>query len=183
MNISAFEKGLDILIESDPGLANHRAELIFLFKSSMAADEDRKGYLQVQYVGVKEEYPDHLYKTGKWSLDQVKFVAPHQAKKLLRHPDLFIEPEEPADFAVIDDPKLDENLQDAEKTAEAQKRFEQKRDVIRVEVEGLNTAEQLRDYSRERLRGWEPDQRLKDPVKLRESINAQVNILGVQGIS
>ncbi|NIR64045.1 MAG: hypothetical protein GWN61_08050, partial [candidate division Zixibacteria bacterium] len=76
---------------------------------------------QVRYVGVKEVYPDHLYKTGRWVKDQVKYVAPHQARSLLRHPDLFVEPaedEEPAEVGVVDDQKLDENLQDPEKANE-----------------------------------------------------------------
>ena len=156
-----------------------------LFKESIKAG-DGNDYKSIYYIGRKAEYVDHLYKTGIWLAGKVKAVAPVTAFKLLRHPDLFstTNPAPEADAAeedgkseeVIDDPSSDATDVEREKA-------QVKIDAIRVEVEGMTDPEQLRQYSRERLRGWGPDKRFVDPVKLRQAINQHAQIAGWAGLS
>lgn len=48
----------------------------------------------IKYIGVREEWSDHLYKTGlHFVKGQVHEVPVHFAKKLLQHPDVFEEVE------------------------------------------------------------------------------------------
>lgn len=52
---------------------------------------DRGGSTFVKYIGKTDEYFDALYGTGMWEKDQIKEVVSDVAKKMLEHPDQYIE--------------------------------------------------------------------------------------------
>ena len=45
----------------------------------------------VEYIGKTEEYLDALYGTGLWAKNQIKEVLGEAAKKMLEHPDQYVE--------------------------------------------------------------------------------------------
>lgn len=45
----------------------------------------------VEYIGKTEQYLDALYGTGMWEKNQIKEVVADVAKKMLEHPDQYVE--------------------------------------------------------------------------------------------
>ncbi|HNG55300.1 MAG TPA: hypothetical protein PKK30_16650 [Nitrospira sp.] len=52
---------------------------------------DRGGSTFVEYIGKTDEYFDALYGTGMWEKHKVKEVVSDVARKMLEHPDQYVE--------------------------------------------------------------------------------------------
>ena len=166
--LARFEAGLDDLIKTNVVTAESKTALVALFLSVSASKQE----MAVKYIGSKGVYNDHLYGTGAWCPNQVKMVSKVTLAKMLKHPDVFAVEEGKSKrgkaIEVIDD-----------ETGEVRQDEPDKQAMRRNALYGLQTADDLRAYSRDQLMGWEPDRRLVDVAKIREAI---INHFGVTGL-
>lgn len=84
--------------------------------------------INVQYIGVRDEWSDHIYGTGlHFTKNQVRAIPPHFANKLLRHADIFTK----ADDTVIDDEETLSIIDDAQSAvAEKEAKTDQQYDIL-----------------------------------------------------
>lgn len=166
--LARFEAGLDDLIRGGALPADSRAALITLFLSASVSKQE----VAIKYVGRREAHNDHLYGTGMWCQGQVKMVSKETQVKMLKHPDVF----------AVDDgkSKRDKTVETVGDVLPENQSVESDKQAMRLNtLYSLQTADDLRSYSREQLMGWEPDRRLTDVAKVREAI---INHFGVTGL-
>ncbi|MDY0190700.1 MAG: RyR domain-containing protein [Desulfuromonas sp.] len=84
--------------------------------------------INVQYIGVRDEWSDHIYGTGlHFTKGQVRAIPPQFANKLLRHADIFTK----TDDAVIDDEETLAIIDDAQSTVvEKEAKTDQQYDIL-----------------------------------------------------
>lgn len=166
--LARFEAGLDDLIKSSAVLAESKTALVALFISVSTSKQE----VAVKYIGSKGVYNDHLYGTGAWCPGQVKMVSKATLAKMLKHPDVFAAEEGKSicgkAIEIVGDKPAEDRQEEPDKQA------------MRLNtLYSLQTADDLRAYSRDQLMGWEPDRRLTDTAKVREAI---INHFGVTGL-
>lgn len=171
--VELFESGLNVIIAIGGSLEDRKPAILNLFKKSLPSVA---GMVLVEYIGSKHCYTDCLYSTGVWNKGTPKRVSSDQAMKLFKHPDVYREYKEPINIIedVIEDvpePKVVND--DPDKLS-----FDQKKDIFNNQMTAINSPEELREFSKAKLSGFEPDKRIKDLSKVRELIMAHIGILG-----
>ena len=156
--------GVDRKIRAGEIPASAREALSSLFSSSLSLSKDQ--LIAVKYTGKKPFYSDCLYGTGTWISGQEKAVSIAVAEKLLKHPDVFQR------TGSSDAPPCDHSEESPISSHDDMRtmRFNQ--------LQTMQTAEELREFSRSELSGWEPDRRFTDPAKIRELVSIQLGVVG-----
>jgi hypothetical protein len=171
--VELFESGLNVIIAIGGSLEDMKAPILNLFKKSLPSVA---GMVLVEYIGSKNSYADCLYSTGTWNKGTPKRVSSDQAMKLFKHPDIYREYKEPIDIIkdVIEDvPEPEDTTNDPDKLS-----FDQKKEIFNNQMMAISDNLELREFSKAKLSGFEPDGRIKDLSKVRELIMAHVGVLG-----
>lgn len=170
--VEIFESGLNVIIAIEGSLQDKKTAFLNLFKKSLPSVA---GMVLVEYYGSKDRYADCLYGTGEWHKGTPKRVSSEQAKKLFKHPDIYREYKKPInivdDIEDVPEPKIDN---DDPNTLS----FEQKKEIFNNQMMAINDDLELREFSKAKLSGFEPDKRIKDLAKIREMVLAHVGALG-----
>lgn len=142
----------------------HAADAVKVLVAAMS--EVTGGYVRVKYKGIHDRHNDIAYQTGIWRKGEVKALDADSARKLLKHPDVFVKARETKveTLEVVDIPERKEDVQ----------RMEEKERLILM-FQQANDSDYLRELAMESLSGWEPDKRLKDPLKLQGAIIDYIN--------
>jgi hypothetical protein len=123
----------------------------------------------VRYIGPRTVYGDAKFRTGSWSQGEVKLVPGDIARKMISmYPDVYRPAESTSDAEIVEivDKKEKDGLDEKEQSL---------LEFTNI-LQAMNDPEQIRQFARERLMGFEIDGRVKDPVKLRELVETQARI-------
>lgn len=120
----------------------------------------------VQFVANRSVYEDSIYGTGSWIKGEKKAVPVKVANEMVKQIGVYSLADGNTDaFKPVKIPQLDKGA-------------EERRTNFIHQLQAMNDPQQLRTVARDNFQGWEPDGRIKDPVRVREAVMAHATAYG-----